>query len=196
MSEKMAVLHDISGRIRVYYPQLIFSDEVAQRMERNLVELLGVQKVRMEPRIGTITVGYDPEQLRAYDLIQALLSFSYYEDTPLISNQNAKNWQSFYRARNRSVVSGCLLVGNYLFKLAGKPSSTLDIFSTIYTGYTVLSHGDRKKGQIRHPDILTGLISSVTLGPGKMNEVAFTSWLMNLFELYHDYQELMRHKFE
>lgn len=190
MDERIAVLHDIPGRVRVYYSTLDFSERITLRIKRNLTELNGVEHTRIEPRIGTLTVRYDPREIRICDLIEVLASFSYYQDAPQFSEKTSRNWQSFQRARNRSLVSGSLLVSNYFLKLIGRPSSMLDIFSTIYTGYTVLSHGDRQKGRIHHPDILTGLITSVTLGPNKMNEVALTSWLMNLFEVYRDYQEL------
>lgn len=190
MEERIAVLHDIPGRIRVHYPTLVFSQLIQLRIKRNLMELNGVTSTRIEPRIGTLTVLYDPQKIRICELIEILASFSYYKDAPQVSDKTARNWQSFQRARNRSFVSGGLLAGNYFLKLVGQPNSMLDVFSTIYTGYTVLSHGDRQKGRIHHPDILTGLITSVTLGPNKMNEVALTSWLMNLFEVYRDYQEL------
>lgn len=189
----MEILSEIPGRIRVHYQDLTMTSDICRQMETTLAARPGITYVRPEPRISTLLVKYDTTVLTFDRVIQILSTFSLYDDGETLSTEYYRQERSLHRAVQRSIISGCLLAGSYAFHFLNAPSRMLDAFATVYTGYTVLSHGDREHGRLHHPDIITGFITSLTLGPSKMTEVALTSWVMNIFELREDYHRLMAH---
>ncbi|KRL01638.1 HMA2 domain-containing protein [Liquorilactobacillus capillatus] len=190
----MLILHEIPGRIRVYYETLVFSEKNCRRIQTSLSQKEGIIDFRIEPRITTLTVRYDPEILELNEVVRTLLVFQLYNDGEHISKTYVQGQKSFEREVQRSATSGILLATSFGLKLLGYPNVLIDTFATVFTGYTILSHGDRRKGRIHHPDILTAFITSFTLGPKKMTEVALTSWVINVLELINDYQKLHNHQ--
>lgn len=190
----MLILHEIPGRIRVYYETLVFSEKNRRRIQGNLAQKKGILSFRVEPRITTLTVRYDPAVLDLNEVVRTLLVFQLYNDGEYISRTYVQGQKSFEREVQRSAISGILLAASFGLKLVGYPNVLLDTFATVFTGYTILSHGDRRKGRFHHPDVLTAFITSFTLGPKKMTEVALTSWVINLLELINDYQKLNNHQ--
>jgi hypothetical protein len=190
----MEILHEIPGRVRVYYPDLKMTPNICRQINYSLLARQGITSVRTEPRISTVTVYYNQQLLTFDQVIRILLLFGLYDDGQLLSRDFWQQSASLRRAVQRSAVSGALLTASYVAHFLQRPSSMLDIFTTIFTGYTVLSHGDRKQGRIKHPDIITAFITSFALGPTKMTEVALTSWIVNVLELAQDYHQLNEHQ--
>ncbi|WP_311406732.1 HMA2 domain-containing protein [Liquorilactobacillus uvarum] len=190
----MLILHEIPGRIRVYYETLVFSEKNCRRIQLNLSQKKGILSFRVEPRITTLTVRYDSETLDLNEVVRMLLIFQLYNDGEHISKTYVQGQKSFEREVKRSATSGVLLAASFGLKLVGYQNVLIDTFATVFTGYTILSHGDRRKGRFHHPDVLTAFITSFTLGPKKMTEVALTSWAINLLELINDYQKLNNHQ--
>jgi len=65
-------IHHVPGRIRVRSRAFRCRSEKARIAERRLSTLTGVREVRVNPHAGSITVHYDPAQLRQSDLLAAL----------------------------------------------------------------------------------------------------------------------------
>jgi hypothetical protein len=187
---EIAILHEIPGRIRVCYPELSMNKRIQKQIEHNLSQTSGVNFIRVEPVISTVTVKYDTTVTRFENVFAVLNSFRYYTKNGNIEEKYSVSIQSFNRAVQRSAISGLLLGGSYLMKALNSPNTQLDLIATVFTGYTVLSHGDRNHDRIHHPDILTAFITSFALGPGKMTEAALTSWIMNVLELTQDYRRI------
>jgi hypothetical protein len=190
----MKILHEIPGRVRVYYPDLKMSPNICRQITYSLSARQGIISVRTEPRISTVVVYYDQAALSFDQVIRILSVFELYDDGQLLSRDFWQQSASLRRAVQRSAVSGVLLTMSYATHFLQHPNALLDVFTTIFTGYTVLSHGDRKQGRIRHPDIITAFITSFALGPTKMTEVALTSWIVNALELIQDYHQLNEHQ--
>ena len=87
----------------------------------------------------------------------------------------------------RSLIAGGLLLFAYIQGTSFKEPTALVYGAVIATGYAVLSHGTQNK--LRHPDILTGILSLGSLGPANMLHGAMVTWAVNVLELLHDMQD-------
>ncbi|HLQ39721.1 MAG TPA: hypothetical protein VK118_02010 [Tetragenococcus sp.] len=190
MELAMAVLHELPGRIRVYYPYLKMNEEICQRMMKTINEHDGFDNIRIEPRIATVLVHYDKEKYSIREVIDLLSTFQYLSEGTKVLGSYSEKRRSLERASHRALTSGILLTASYGLKALSQSNPMVDTLAIVYTGYTVLSHGDRQGGRLHHPDVITAFISSVALGPQKMTEVALTSWIMNIFELFQEYRDL------
>ncbi|WP_456364922.1 hypothetical protein [Priestia aryabhattai] len=47
---------------------------------------------------------------------------------------------------------------------------------------------------MRHPDILTGIVTMLSLGPSNMLYVAMITWIVNVLELLHEKQKVQSQK--
>lgn len=65
-------IHHVPGRIRVRSQALRCRGEKALAAQRRLTGMAGVRSIRINPRIGSITVHYDAELLRRADLLATL----------------------------------------------------------------------------------------------------------------------------
>ncbi len=87
----------------------------------------------------------------------------------------------------RSLIAGGLLLVAYIQNSTSKQPTALAFGAVIATGYAVLSHGTHNK--LRHPDILTGILSLGSMGPANMLHGAMVTWAVNVLELLHEMRD-------
>ncbi|WP_375537119.1 hypothetical protein [Alteribacillus sp. HJP-4] len=59
----------------------------------------------------------------------------------------------------------------------------LDYAVVISTAYTLLSHVENK---FRHPDVITGILSMLSMGAGNILQVVMVTWAVNVLELLNE----------
>ena len=182
MEPKFYIVHDIPGRIRMHIPALC--DKTAhQEIEKMFSSLKGIQHVRIEPLIQTMVVEYRTEDLPRNHLLRYVSLFFQQTrfdpfDTIMINVKPKLRSDLF-----RSLFTGVLLLFAYIRKTSVKRPDPLDYAAAIATGYTVLSHGTNR---LSHPDVLTGIISLVSLGASNMLHISMITWAVNVLEILHD----------
>lgn len=176
---KYRVIHAIPGRIRLSIPIL------KQMGEHSSIQMMfesihGIEKVRIEPRINAMIIHYNSQELdKRLILRDTSLFFSQLEDDRLPESLDRKQMLGDLA---KSVVSGVLLLVAYM-RRKGRIQLQPDLFDylvVISTSYTVLSHGENRLG---HPDVLTGIISMVSLGAQNILSVSLMAWFVNLIEV-------------
>ncbi|WP_028403023.1 HMA2 domain-containing protein [Ectobacillus panaciterrae] len=188
MEPKFYILHDIPGRIRMQIPAL--RDKTSyDEIEKMFSSLKGVASVRIQPIIHTMLIQYNTDELsRAHLLRYISLFFQQTRFDPLDSIMaNIKP-----RIRGdlfRSFMTGILLLIAYVRKSKAKHPGALDYAAVIATGYTVLSHGTNR---LSHPDVLTGVLSLVSLGASNMLHVSMVTWAVNILEILYEIHQSNR----
>ncbi|WP_210611013.1 HMA2 domain-containing protein [Priestia flexa] len=186
MNPKFYVLHDIPGRIRFHIPALK-DKENYEEIEHMFSSLKGISSVRIEPVIQTMLIYYDSTQLSRKTIFRYVSIF--FQQTRLdplddimiqMDPATRKDWL-------RTLFSGGLLLLAAIRKSSFYKPDALVYGAVAATGYTVLSHGSSNK--IRHPDILTGIVTMLSLGPSNMLYVAMITWTVNVLELLHEKQK-------
>ncbi|SDN51446.1 HMA2 domain-containing protein [Bacillus sp. OK048] len=182
MGPKFYILHDIPGRIRLQI--LALRDKTSHaEIEGMFSSLNGIRLVRIEPVINTMLVEYDDGHLSRNSLLRYIsLFFQQTRFDPfdsLMVNLKPRLRSELFR----SLVSGLLLFAAYMRKATVKRPDAFEYIAVIATGYTVLSHGTNK---LNHPDVLTGIISLVSLGTGNMLHISTITWAINIIEILYD----------
>lgn len=181
MSYTIKILHSIPGRIRLSIPVLSRISRPSA-IKEVLQSISGIEDVRIEPIINTLLIQYDSTKRHVKDILSYLTIVfpQTYEETsfPLFSTREGIKKDIW-----RSVLSGSLLLIAFLGKNNKKHPSFFDYLAVFSTSYTVLSHGENK---LRHPDVITGLISIVSLGSHNILQLAFATWIVNLVEVFND----------
>ena len=151
-------------------------------IKRILQSITGIQEVRVEPIIKTILINYDTSKRHVKDILYYL--------TALFSDKKEEPSPHLFSTREgirkdiwRSIISGSLLLIAFLRKNVKAHPDMFDYLAVISTSYTVLSHGENK---LRHPDVITGLISIVSLGSHNILQLALATWIVNLIEVFND----------
>ncbi|WP_166239652.1 HMA2 domain-containing protein [Paenibacillus turpanensis] len=176
------ITHELSGRIRLIIPALTERNDV-KIIERMFRSLQGVTLVRIEPLIQSMVIEYQQTVMKRSALLQFIAVF--FKQTrfdpidDLMVNVKPKHRADLFR----SLMTGALLLVAALRKTAGPRPDFIDYLATVSTGYTVLSHGTNR---FSHPDVLTGIISMLSLGHGNLLQVAALTWGVNLLEILHD----------
>lgn len=185
MDPRLYILHDIPGRLRLYIPMLSIHHEY-EEIKTMFTSLRGVQDVRIQPIIQTMLIYYKAEDISRNQLIKCVSLFFHSQSAPpfnyVMSNITPKVRGSLVR----SLIAGGLLLLAYIQGTSFKQPTALAYGAVIATGYAVLSHGTQNK--FRHPDILTGILSLVSLGSANMLHGAMITWAVNVLELLHDMQ--------
>ena len=181
MSYTIRILHSIPGRIRLSIPGLSKNNQPSA-IKDILQSIRGIEEVRVEPIIKTILIQYDASKRHVKDILNYLtMIFSQnHEDT---SMQLFSTREEMKKDIWRSIISGSLLLIAFLRKKVKTHPDIFDYLAVISTSYTVLSHGENR---LRHPDVITGLISIVSLGSHNILQLALATWIVNLVEIFND----------
>ncbi|MGM9928918.1 MAG: hypothetical protein ACI35P_13305 [Bacillus sp. (in: firmicutes)] len=141
----------------------------------------GIVHVRIEPIIQGMIIHYDIQEVQAKDIIRYVsLLFPQLQDDSLQLFSKKKHLKADL---SRSLFTGVLLLIAFLRKRVIHRPDAFDYLVFISTSYTVLAHGENK---LRHPDVMTGLISMLSLGPQNILQVAMVTWAVNLIEVFND----------
>ena len=177
MYPKYTIDHLLPGRIRLTIPKLSHMHNEA--LIKEMFEAIkGVKNIRMIPIIQSIVIEYDPDILNYQQILRYVHLFFYQMDerSPILMKKDMRN------SLIRSGISGTLLLAALLSK---KRSTMLDYMVVISTSYTVLSHGENK---LSHPDVITGIISMMSLGSQNIIQASMASWIINLLEIFNDWK--------
>jgi hypothetical protein len=182
MEDKYLIAHDIPGRIRLIIPAL------GERKDHKFIEDLfssmkGIVSVRIEPLIHSMMLVYDAQTLKKNVLLKYISIFFKQIRYDPLDDLMVHVKPTVRRDLFRSILSGGLLLLAYARKTAGPRPDMLDYIATVSTAYTVLSHGTNK---LRHPDVIAGIISMFSLGTNNILQVSAITWVVNLFEIFHD----------
>ncbi|MBT2697232.1 hypothetical protein J7E79_07385 [Bacillus sp. ISL-40] len=193
MNPKFYILHDIPGRLRLQIPSL--RDRMNfKEIEQLFSSLKGVSFVRIQPLIHTMLIEY--ESLSISRNIICLYVSIFFQQTRLdplddimihMHPATRSDWL-------RALFSGGLLLLAGIRKSSFHKPDILVYGAVAATGYTVLSHGTINK--IRHPDVLTGILSLLSLGSSNMLYVAMITWIVNVLELLHETRNFQIQRFQ
>ncbi|MBT2736085.1 HMA2 domain-containing protein [Bacillus sp. ISL-7] len=193
MNPKFYILHDIPGRLRLQIPSL--RDRMNfKEIEQLFSSLKGVSFVRIQPLIHTMLIEY--ESLTISRNIICLYVSIFFQQTRLdplddimihMHPATRSDWL-------RALFSGGLLLLAGIRKSSFHKPDILVYGAVAATGYTVLSHGTINK--IRHPDVLTGILSLLSLGSSNMLYVAMITWIVNVLELLHETRKFQIQRFQ
>jgi hypothetical protein len=182
MEDHFVIAHDIPGRIRLTIPALGERKDY-KSIENLFSSLKGIISARIQPVIDSMTLEYDAQSIHRNVLLKYVSIFfkqiRYDPWDDLIVHVKPTLRRDVFR----SVLSGVLLLIAYARKTTGPRPDILDYLATVSTGYTVLSHGTNK---LRHPDIITGIISMFSLGTNNILQVSAITWVVNLLEIIFD----------
>ncbi|MDQ0257285.1 hypothetical protein J2S74_004743 [Evansella vedderi] len=185
MNGNFAIMHDIPGRLRIIIPPLGDNKDY-EKMEEMFASLSGVKKVRIEPIIRSMLIEYDLELMERKVLLGYISLFFEKTWCDPIDNLMGKVTPSIRKDLFRSVISGFLLLLAFTRKSVRPRPDIIDYAVVISTGYTVLSHGNQGQNKLGHPDIITGIITMLSLGTQNILQVSFVTWAVNLFEIFYD----------
>lgn len=184
MDNRIDIVHDIEGRLRILVPALK-GKENHKQIEELFSNIVGIKYVRIEPIISSMLVNYDTEIISRKTLIGYIKLFFKQNKSGMLDNIMTTDLLSMRKDLFRSIISGGLLAFAYIRKSTGNHPDIIDYAAVISTGYTVLSHGNDTADRLSHPDIITGIISMLSLGTGNILKVSFFTWLVNLFEIFY-----------
>lgn len=193
MNPKFYILHDIPGRLRLQIPSLRDRKNF-EEIEQLFSSLKGVSFVRIQPLIHTMLIEYESLSI-SRNIICRYVSIFFQQtrldplDDIMIHMHPAtrSDWL-------RALFSGGLLLLAGIRKSSFHKPDILVYGAVAATGYTVLSHGTINK--IRHPDVLTGILSLLSLGSSNMLYVAMITWIVNVLELLHETRNFQIQRFQ
>lgn len=193
MNPKFYILHNIPGRLRLQIPSLRDRMDFKE-IEQLFSSLKGVSFVRIQPLIHTMLIEYESLSISC-NIICRYVSIFFQQtrldplDDIMIHMHPAtrSDWL-------RALFSGGLLLLAGIRKSSFHKPDILVYGAVAATGYTVLSHGTINK--IRHPDVLTGILSLLSLGPSNMLYVAMITWIVNVLELLHETRNFPIQRFQ
>ncbi|MGG0185496.1 HMA2 domain-containing protein [Bacillus rhizoplanae] len=183
MGPKFYILHDIPGRLRLQIPALRDNTKYDE-IQTMFSSLKGIQLVRIQPLIQTMLIEYDVGEVSRNHVLKYVSLFFHQTRLDPLDDIMIHVTPSVRSNVFRSLVAGALLLFAYIRKPSMKSPDALVYGAVIATGYAVLSHGNNNK--LRHPDILTGVLSILSLGPSNMLQVAMVTWAVNVLELLHE----------
>lgn len=177
MYVKYKIVHAVPGRIRLSIP--ILKDMRDHTSIQDMFESIsGITHVRIESPINAMIIFYNSQELDKKTILKDIgLFFSQLEDDKLPESMDSKRMMA---AIIKSVLSGILLLIAYVARNGRSGAGALDYLAVISTSYTVLSHGENR---LSHPDVLTGIISMVSLGAQNIMSISFMTWFVNLIEV-------------
>ena len=186
MRPKFYILHDIPGRLRVHIPALKRNQDYKE-IQTVFSSLRGIQDVRIQPIIQTMLIQYKSDEISRNLLLRCVSLFFRQQPYNPLNNLMVHVKPKIRGALLRSLVAGGLLLFAYIHNVSFKQPTVLAYGAVIATGYAVLSHGTNNK--LRHPDILTGILSLGSLGPANMLHGAMVTWAVNVLELLYEMRD-------
>ncbi|MGG2092607.1 HMA2 domain-containing protein [Bacillus sp. S13(2024)] len=183
MGPKFYILHDIPGRLRLQITALRDNTKYDE-IQMMFSSLKGIQFVRIQPLIQTMLIQYDVTEVSRNHVLKYVSLFFHQTRLDPLDDIMIHVTPSVRSDVFRSLVAGALLLFAYIRKPSMKSPDALVYGAVIATGYAVLSHGNNNK--LRHPDILTGVLSILSFGPSNMLQVAMVTWAVNVLELLHE----------
>ncbi|PGC84353.1 HMA2 domain-containing protein [Bacillus toyonensis] len=184
MRPKFYILHDMPGRIRLHIPALRDNTKYDE-IQTMFAALRGIQCIRIQPLIQTMLLQYDETEVSRNRVLKYVSLFFHQTRLDPLDDLMIHVTPNVRGDVLRSLVAGVLLLFTYIRKPVLKSPDALVYGAVIATGYAVLSH-DNNNNKLRHPDILTGVLSIVSLGPSNMLHVAMITWAVNVLELLHE----------
>ncbi|ANS52383.1 hypothetical protein BM86_20355 [Bacillus thuringiensis] len=184
MRPKFYILHDIPGRIRLHIPALRDNTKYDE-IQTMFSSLRGIQFIRIQPFIQTMLIQYDITDVSRHRVLKYVSLFFHQTRLDPLDDLMIHVTPSVRGDVFRSLIAGVLLLLASIRKPSQKSPDALVYGAVIATGYAVLSHGNNNS-KLRHPDILTGVLSIVSLGPSNMLHVAMITWAVNVLELLHE----------
>ena len=181
MYVKHTINHMIPGRIRLTIPAL--ADIQDYQFIKELFESVrGITKLRVIPLIQSMVIEYDAKLLNQNQIMQCVDLFFY---QPKKNTQFSQNKIKRDMRNNilRSGGSGLLLLIALLRKNINAIPDAFDYLVLLSTSYTALSHGE---DNLNHPDVITGMLSILSLGPNNILKAAALTWVVNLIEIIND----------
>ncbi|MCM3676651.1 hypothetical protein M3699_23095 [Peribacillus simplex] len=186
MRHKFYILHDIPGRLRVHIPALRGNQDY-EEIQTMFSTLRGIQDVRIQPIIQTMLIQYKSDETSRNQLLRTVSLFFHQQPFNPLGNLMIHIKPNVRRGLFRSLIAGGLLLFAYVQNASFKQPTALAYGAVIATGYAVLSHGTNNK--LRHPDILTGILSLGSLGPANILHGAMVTWAVNVLELFHEMRD-------
>lgn len=180
MRNQFYLAHDIKGRLRVIVSALQGRKDYLQ-IEHHFNSLKGVVYVRIEPIISSILIEYDAKVLDRNLLLRHIDVF--FKQPPLnpLDNFIGNVKPNVKRDIFYSFFTGILLLASMARKTSKTAPDLLDYMVVISTAFTVLSHGETNK--LKHPDVIAGILSMLSLGPNNIHQVSAIAWGVNLLEI-------------
>lgn len=174
---KYKIVHAVPGRVRLLIPilkQVSDHDSIKEMFE----SITGIEHVRITPEINSMIVIYNSRKLDKRIILKDIgLFFSQLEDDQLPKDLDRKQMLG---AIVKSVISGILILVAFLRRNGRLTPDVFDYLVVISTSYTVLSHGENR---LSHPDVLTGIVSMVSLGAQNILSASLIAWFVNLIEV-------------
>lgn len=141
----------------------------------------GIEQVRIEPIIQNMIIHYNKRELNHKHVLRYISLF--FQQSHIGSKHIMPNRDVIRKDLLRSFVSGVFLLAAFLRKNVKHRPDAFDYLVVISTSYTVLSHGENK---LSHPDVITGILSMLSLGAQNILQVAMVTWIVNLIEVFND----------
>lgn len=141
----------------------------------------GIENVRIEPIIQGMIIHYNQTELNHKHVLRYISLF--FQQAQADIHTLLPGREELRKDLIRSFISGSLLLAAFLRNNVKHRPDAFDYLVVISTSYTVLSHGENK---LSHPDVITGIISMLSLGAQNILQVAMVTWVVNLIEVFND----------
>lgn len=194
MKNNLQVMHDIPGRMRLIIPGLAAQKD-EQAVYRKFALIRGVKNVRIEPLIESMIIEYDGAKISSEKLLHYVRIFT----AATVKNSCSTNGLKTTRKDlAHSLLSGSMLLISYIRqqnrrrKGRNAAPDLLDYLAILSSAHTVLAHGGPDR--LKHPDIIGGIVSLLSLGSEHLPQVSFISWALNLVEVLSEMSERQRRK--
>lgn len=182
MERTFTIIHEIPGRLRLNIPALNDKKDYEQ-IKLMFSSIKGIKEVRIEPIIQSMVICYNQDVINKTVLLRFIHLFFKQTKFDPLDNIMVNINPALRKDLLRSLATGFLILLAFLKKSSGKLPGVLDYAVVMSTAYTVLSHGENK---LRHPDVMTGIVSMLSLGTGNILHVAALTWAVNVLELLND----------
>lgn len=174
---KYKIVHAVPGRIRLSIP-ILKKTKDHESIKLMFESITGIEHVRIVPEIKAMIINYNSQELDKRIILKDIgLFFSQLEDDQLPDSFDKKHMLGDIV---KSVISGILILVAYLRRNGRLTPDLFDYLVVISTSYTVLSHGENR---LSHPDVLTGIVSMVSLGAQNIMAVSLMAWFVNMIEV-------------
>lgn len=184
---KYEIIHAIPGRIRLAIP-ILENMRDYDSIQMMFESITGIEHVRIEPKINAMIIYYNSQELDKRIILKDIgLFFSQIEDDKIPDGLNRKKMLG---ALAKSIISGILILVAYIRRNGRLGPDLFDYLVVISTSYTVLSHGENR---LSHPDVLTGIVSMVSLGAQNILSVSLMAWFVNLIEILIELRDGFAH---
>lgn len=184
MKNRFHIVHDIPNRIRLIVPALAGRKDYEQ-INKLFTQVKGIRSVRIEPIINSIVIEYNGDVIERNTVLRYISIFFYQSSYSPIDHILPPMKSNIKESLFYSLVTGALLFVSLLRKKTGSTPDMLDYLTMISSAYTVLTHGGGKD-KLKHPDVIAGIVSMVSLGPNNITKASAISWGINLLEVLVD----------